>query len=65
MSRRVPLLRTYVSKERIISIIKVTKIGELETTLPVTSNQSTLPFVLYSVLLPPLSIGLGPCSSNI
>jgi hypothetical protein len=36
------LLRTCVSEERIASIIKVTRIGNLGTTLAVTSNRSTL-----------------------
>jgi hypothetical protein len=42
MLRRVALVRTDVSVERIASIIRVTKIGELGTTLAVTSNRSTL-----------------------
>jgi hypothetical protein len=36
------LVRTYVSEELSASIIKVTRIGELGTTLAVTSNQFTL-----------------------
>jgi hypothetical protein len=40
--RRVALVRTDVSEERIASIITVTRIGELGTTLAVTSNLSTL-----------------------
>jgi hypothetical protein len=36
--RRVALLTTDVSKERIVYIIKVTRIGELGTTLAITSN---------------------------
>jgi hypothetical protein len=40
--RHVDLLRTDVSKELIASIIRVTRIGELGTTLTVTSNRSTL-----------------------
>jgi hypothetical protein len=35
--RCVDLGRTNVSEERIVSIIRVTKLGELETTLAVTS----------------------------
>jgi hypothetical protein len=35
------LVRTDVSEERIASIIRVTRIGELGTTLAVTSNRST------------------------
>jgi hypothetical protein len=42
MLRRVALVRTDVSKESIASIIRVTTIGELGTTLAVTSNRSTL-----------------------
>jgi hypothetical protein len=41
MLRRVALVRTNVSEERIASIIGVTRIGELGT-LAVTSNRSTL-----------------------
>jgi hypothetical protein len=41
--RRVALVRTDVSKERIAPIIRVTGIGELGTTLAVTSNWSTFP----------------------
>jgi hypothetical protein len=37
--RRVVLVRTDVSEERIASIIRVTRIGELGTTLTVTSNR--------------------------
>jgi hypothetical protein len=39
---RVALVRTDVSKEYNASIIRVTKIGELGTTLAETSNESTL-----------------------
>jgi hypothetical protein len=45
MRRRVALLgivRTDVSEEYIAPIIRVTRIGELETALAVTSNRSTL-----------------------
>jgi hypothetical protein len=42
MLRRVALVRTDVSEELSVSFIKVTIIGELETTLAVTSNRSTL-----------------------
>jgi hypothetical protein len=41
MLRRVVLLRTNVSEERIAYIIRVARIGELGTTLTVTSNIST------------------------
>jgi hypothetical protein len=52
MWRRVALVRTGVSKERIAFIIREERIGELGTTLAVTTNRSTLYVVfLRSVLL--------------
>jgi hypothetical protein len=42
MLRRVALVRTDVSEEPSASILKVTRIGELGTTLAATSNQRTL-----------------------
>jgi hypothetical protein len=42
MLRCVALVRTDVSEERIASIIMAKRIGELGTTLAVTSNRSTL-----------------------
>jgi hypothetical protein len=39
---RVALVRTDVSEERIVSIIRVTRIGELGPTLAITSNRRTL-----------------------
>jgi hypothetical protein len=39
MLRRVALVRTDVSKELSASFIRVTRIGELGTTLAVTSNR--------------------------
>jgi hypothetical protein len=42
MLRHVALVRTDVSEERSAFIIKVTKIGELGTTLALTSNRRTL-----------------------
>jgi hypothetical protein len=42
MLRRVALVRTDVSEERIATIISVTKIDELATTSAVTSNRRTL-----------------------
>jgi hypothetical protein len=42
MLRHVALVRTDVSEELSASFIRVTRIGELETTLAVTSNQRTL-----------------------
>jgi hypothetical protein len=47
MSRRVPPVKTEVSEERNVSMIKVTRIDELRTTLAVTSNRSTF---LHNVL---------------
>jgi hypothetical protein len=41
MLRRVPLVRTDVSGEHIASIDRVTRMGELETTLAVTSKLRT------------------------
>jgi hypothetical protein len=42
MLRRVTLVRTDVSEELSASLIRVTKIGELGTTLAVASNRHTL-----------------------
>jgi hypothetical protein len=42
MLRRVALVRTDVSEELSASIIRVIRIGELGTTLAVTSNRRTL-----------------------
>jgi hypothetical protein len=42
MLRRVALVRTDVSEKRSASNIRVTRIGELETTLAVTSIRRTL-----------------------
>jgi hypothetical protein len=50
MLRRVALVRTDVSKERIASIIRVTKIGEVGTTLAVTSNRCTRPELLVMLI---------------
>jgi hypothetical protein len=41
MLRRVALVRTDVSEEHSASFIRVTRIGELGTTLAVTSNRRT------------------------
>jgi hypothetical protein len=41
MLHRVALVRTDVSEELSASLINVTRIGELETTLAVTSNLGT------------------------
>jgi hypothetical protein len=45
MLRHVALVRTDVSEELSASIIRVTRIGELGTTLAITSNQCMLRFV--------------------
>jgi hypothetical protein len=42
MLRRVALVRSDISEELSASFIRVTRIGELETTLAVTSNRRTL-----------------------
>jgi hypothetical protein len=42
MLRRLALVRTDVSEELTASFIRVTRIGELGTTLAVTSNRCTL-----------------------
>jgi hypothetical protein len=42
MLRRVAVVRTDVSEELSASFIGATRIGELETTLAVTSNRRTL-----------------------
>jgi hypothetical protein len=42
MLRRVLFVRTDVSEEVRVSIIRVTSIGELGTTLALTSNRRTL-----------------------
>jgi hypothetical protein len=47
--RHVALVRINVSEEPSASIIRVTRIGELETTLAITSNWHTLQLFLYSV----------------
>jgi hypothetical protein len=39
MLRRVALVRADISEERIASVIRVTRIGELGTTLAATSNR--------------------------
>jgi hypothetical protein len=45
MLRRVALVRTEVSEDLSASIIRVTRIGELGTTLAVTSNRRMLRYV--------------------
>jgi hypothetical protein len=48
MLRRVALVRADVSEERSATFIRVTRIGELGTTLAVASNRRTLRRNLYS-----------------
>jgi hypothetical protein len=55
MLRRVALVRTDVSKELSASIIKVTRIGELGTTLAVTSNRSMVRRLLVTANVVPNS----------
>jgi hypothetical protein len=53
MLRRVALGRTEVSAERSASFIRMTRIGELGTTLAVTSNRRTLRRLLYTASVVP------------
>jgi hypothetical protein len=48
MLRCVALVRTDVLQELIASVIRVTRIGELGTTLAVTSNRRTLRTLAYT-----------------
>jgi DNA-binding TFAR19-related protein (PDSD5 family) len=48
MLRRVALVRTDVSEELSASFIRLTRIGELGTTLAVTSNRRTLRRLHYA-----------------
>jgi hypothetical protein len=54
MLRRMALVRTDVSEELSTSFIRVKRIGELGTTLSVTSNRRTLRalFLVHRVLSP-------------
>jgi hypothetical protein len=45
----VALVRTVVSEEFVISVVRVTRIGELGTTLAVTSNRRMLEEILVTV----------------
>jgi hypothetical protein len=51
MLRRVALVKTDVSEELSASFIRVTRIGELGTTLAVTSNRLTACVVPSSLIL--------------
>jgi hypothetical protein len=48
MLRRVALVRTEVSEELSASFIRVTRIGELETTLALTSNRCSVSRLLVT-----------------
>jgi hypothetical protein len=48
MLRRVAVVRTDVSKELSASIIRVTRIGEIGTTIAVTINRRTLRLCISS-----------------
>jgi hypothetical protein len=57
MLGRVALVKTDVSKEYSAFIIRVIRIGELGTTLAVTSNRRTLlRNTLYSIQLPKINV---------
>jgi hypothetical protein len=49
MLHRVAVVRTDVSEELSASVIKVTRIGELGTTLAVTSDRRTLYFFVACI----------------
>jgi hypothetical protein len=55
MLRHAVLITTDVSEEHITSIIMVTRIGELGTTLAVTSKRSTLPILVTLMMEATLS----------
>jgi hypothetical protein len=63
MSRRVALVKTDVLEERIASIIKPTRIGELGTTLAVNSNRSTLQGNTIILQIFPAEGLRSPCGS--
>jgi hypothetical protein len=56
MLRHVVLVRTDVSEIHSASFIRVTRIGELDTTLAVTSNRCTLCRLLVTASVVPSSI---------
>jgi hypothetical protein len=55
MLRRVALVRTNVSEEHSTSIIRLTRIGELGTTLAVSSNvrmlRRSIMYIAYAILV--------------
>jgi hypothetical protein len=56
MLRRVALVRTTVSVELSASIYRVTRIGELGTTLAVTSNRSVCRLLVTAKVVPSSTI---------
>jgi hypothetical protein len=58
MLRRVALVKTDVSEDRSASIIRVTRIGELETTLTVTNSRSMLQKNTIYIVLSGLNMSL-------
>jgi hypothetical protein len=58
MLRRVALVRTDVSEELSVSFLRVTRIGELGTTLAVTSNPRTQRRLLVTACVVPSSPSL-------
>jgi hypothetical protein len=56
MLRRAALVRTYVTEELSASFIRVTRIGELEKTLAVTSNRRTLRRIVTASVVPSSAI---------
>jgi hypothetical protein len=58
MLSRVALVRIYLSEEISGSFIRVTRIGELGTTLDITSNRRTLCRLLVTASVVPISLVL-------
>jgi hypothetical protein len=65
MLRHVGLVRTDVSEELSASIIRVTRIGELGTTLAVTSNRRTLHYFVFLCSMRRLLVTANVPSSRI
>jgi hypothetical protein len=67
MLLRVALVRTEVSEERSASFIRVTRIGELGTTLAVTSNRRKLQRVVPSpsIIVPLMKVVLGSSETSV
>jgi hypothetical protein len=66
MLRRVAFVRTEVSEDRINSIIRVSRIGELGTKLVVISNRNT-PYIVFLCRVLPLLVtaNVVPNSPNL